>query len=128
MNKKEIEIKTEGVPLKSITELVPMQGGLKVMDEKRLKRLTENILQNGFIAPVFLWKDSIIDGHQRLKALGDLLKQGYSLIYKGKNVGDKVPYVIINAKDKKEAGKFILMYNSQYGQIKIGRASCRERV
>jgi 16S rRNA G966 N2-methylase RsmD len=114
---KQIEIRTEGLPLKRITEFIAMQGNLKIMDERRLKKLMENIIQNGFIAPVFIWQNNIIDGHQRLKALGMLIQQGYTLCYKGKNVEDKVPFIIINAKDRQEAAKFILTYNSQYGQM-----------
>jgi 16S rRNA G966 N2-methylase RsmD len=32
-------------------------------------------------------------------------------------VGDRIPYIVINAKDRQEAAKFILTYNSQYGQM-----------
>lgn len=112
-----IEIRTEGVPLKDITEFKELQGNLKIMDKNRLDRLMQNIISNGFIAPVFIWQGQIVDGHQRLKALNELFKQGYILTYKGKSVGNKVPFVTINAKDKTEAGKFILTYNSQYGEI-----------
>ena len=112
-----IQIRTEGLPMKKISEFVALQGGLKVMDERRLNKLIENIIQNGFIAPVFIWQGQIVDGHQRLKALSKLIEKGYALAYKGENVKDMVPYVTINAKDKQEAAKFILTYNSQYGQI-----------
>jgi 16S rRNA G966 N2-methylase RsmD len=114
---KTIEIRTEGLHLKPINEFVELQGNLKIMDEKRLNRLTENIIANGFIAPVFIWQNNIVDGHQRLKALAKLLQDGYTMSYKGKNVGNKVPFIMINAKDRQEAAKFILTYNSQYGQM-----------
>lgn len=113
---KVIDIKTEGLPMKEIKSFVGLQGNLKVMDEKRLNKLVSNIKQNGFIAPIFEWNGKVVDGHQRLKALGQLLKEGYLFRYK-QEVGCKVPYITINAKDKQEAAKFILTYNSQYGQI-----------
>lgn len=118
MNKeKQIEIRTEGLPMKKISEFIALQGNLKVMDQKRLDRLKENIIQNGFIAPIFVWQGQIVDGHQRIKALNELLSQGYNLFYKGKNVHSMVPFININANDRQEAAKFILTYNSQYGQM-----------
>jgi len=113
---KVIDIKTEGLPIKEIKSFIGLQGNLKVMDEKRLNKLITNIKQNGFIAPIFEWNGKVVDGHQRLKALGKLLEEGYLFRYK-EEVGCKVPYITINAKDKQEAAKFILTYNSQYGQI-----------
>lgn len=117
MEKKTIDIRTEGLPMKKITEFVALQGNLKVMDEKRIGKLMENIKKNGFIAPVFIWQNNIVDGHQRLKALERLLKDGYTMSYQGQDVGNMVPFIVINAKDRQEAAKFILTYNSQYGQM-----------
>jgi len=114
---KTIEIRTEGLPMKPIEEFVALQGNFKVMDDRREKSITENLIQNGFISPIFMWEGQILDGHQRIKALKKLLEQGYIISYKGQNVNNKIPYIIINAKDRTEAAKFILTYNSQYGQI-----------
>lgn len=112
-----IEIRTEGLPMKPINEFIEMQGGFKVMDDKREKKIMQNLIENGFISPVFMWQGQILDGHQRLRALSKLIADGYTISYKGDNVGNQVPYIIINAKDRQEAAKFILTYNSQYGQI-----------
>ena len=112
-----INIRTVGLPLKPINEFIALQGNLKIMDSARLNKLISNILQNGFISPIFIWQNQIVDGHQRIKALQVLLNTGYHLYHNGIDVNDMVPYIVIDAIDRTEAAKFILTYNSQYGQM-----------
>ena len=115
---KVINIKTENLPFKDIEELSGLQSeGFKVMDKNRLNRLQQNLIENGFISPLFIWGEYIIDGNQRLFALKSLIQQGYRLFYKDKDMGNKVPYISIQAKDRQEAAKFVLAYNSQFGEI-----------
>ena len=114
---KVIEIRTSNLPMKEISKFKEFQGGLKQCSGERLEKLKTNLTTHGFIAPIFLWKNNIIDGHQRLKAVKVLLAEGYKLMANGEWAGEQLPYVEIKAKNKKQAGQFILTYNSQYGQI-----------
>lgn len=63
----------------------------------------------GFTAPLFIWQDKILDGHQRKIALESLHYDGYTV--------PEIPYVEIDAKDEIEAKKILLTYISQYADV-----------
>jgi len=109
----EIKINVVGTKFKDLNEFENFQGDLKEISKQNLERLKESIKRNGFNAPIFIWKghNYILDGHQRIKAVKELIKEGYIL------KDNKLPYVEIEAKDKTQAGEMILSYNSQYGVI-----------
>ena len=91
----------------------PLQGDLKTLPEENLEKLKKSILEFGFKIPKFVWIDRghyyIIDGHQTKKALESLEKEGYTI--------PKIPYVEIEAKNRREAAKILLEINSRYGVI-----------
>jgi len=65
--------------------------------------------------PKFVWDSGdrlkIMDGHQTQKALSSLEDDGYSI--------PPIPFVLIEAKDEKEAAKKLLALDSRYGVINI---------
>ena len=102
-----------GTEIKKLSELKKFQGNLKKIGEDELQKLKNSILTDGFAAPIYVWGDEILDGHQRLHALSELKKKDYFL------ENDEVPVVRIKAPDKKTAAKLVLKYNSQYAEISI---------
>jgi DNA modification methylase len=68
----------------------------------------------GFSFPELVWKQGkhffIVDGHQRVRAIQQMLKEGYAL------KGGELPVSFTEAKNKKEAAKKIAMGTSQYGE------------
>jgi DNA modification methylase len=71
-------------------------------------------LDVGFSFPELVWKQGkhffIVDGHQRVRAIQQMLKEGYSL------KGGALPVSFTEARNKKEAAKKIAMGTSQYGE------------
>lgn len=108
---KKIEINCKGADLKSIEELKDFQGEIKKLTPENYQKLKNTILNNGFSAPVFIWihnnQNYVLDGHQRIKILIDLKKEGYTI--------PQVPVDYIYAKDKREAKKKLLSLASTYG-------------
>lgn len=104
----------EKIPFFDFDELSPLQGDLKDLDRENFGKLKNSILTRGFFVPLFLWKDpkggmKLLDGHQRMRVLGSLREDGFVI--------DKVPGVMINAANEKEAKEKILLITSAYGRI-----------
>lgn len=79
-------------------------------DPKRdVTKLKQAILKGGFSFPVIVWKNYVIDGAGRKKAIEELLKDGHEI--------KEIPYVEIEAKDLKEAKQKALEVSSQFGNI-----------
>lgn len=106
-----IKITCESSGLKSIEEIEAFQGDLKTIDDEDFKKLKKSIIKYGFSFPIFLWRDNILDGHQRLKAVTSLIEDGYKLD------GNLLPVDYIEAKDRKEAAEKLLLINSRYAKI-----------
>lgn len=98
------------VPLEN---LLPFQGELKTLSEVNYQKLKKQILDEGFCAPVFVWKNDgkyfLCDGHQRTITLNKMKAEGYKI--------PDVPAVEIQAKTKREAKKKLLSYVSQFGKV-----------
>jgi hypothetical protein len=98
-----------------IDDLVPMQGKLKVLPEEEYQKLRNEILDTGFAFPFYLWRNprtkkfGLIGGHQRLAACSRMREEGVLI--------PELPYVVVHAKDEKEARRRILQDISQYGQV-----------
>ena len=112
--KKEIHIAVKGTKLKKIEEFKEFQGNLKTLRESEKTKLKNSILENGFNAPLFTWlgHNFILDGHQRLIAVKELLEEGHTLKNKA------LPYIEIEAETREQAAGMVLTYNSQYGHMK----------
>ena len=106
--KKIIQINCTGTRYVPHTSLKAFQGNLKEMTEAAAEMFKKNILELGWVAPIFVWKDKnyILDGHGRLAVLQSLLEDGYTI--------GKLPVIDIKAKTKKQAGKILLALNAQY--------------
>lgn len=117
-------IKTELVEWK---KLVPFQpDNLKKTEPHKLQKLANSLCQNGFSMNFYVWeKDGqiyIIDGHSRHEVL-QLLESGaiYPNNPDGKEyavtIPEKLPCSFLHLKNKTEAKKAVLIYNSKYKNI-----------
>lgn len=90
-----------------------LQGDLKTLSEENLTKLCNSILKHGFFVPAFVWRSGddmwILDATQRYHALEALERQGYEI--------PLIPYIEIEAKDKKDAAEKLLQITSRYGTI-----------
>lgn len=101
------------LPTIDYRDVEPLQGNLKELDDENYQKLKNVLIKRGFTIPLFLWKDNdffyLLDGHQRQFVMTD------------QNMNDdgnyEVPYVLIEAKDIKEAKEQLLEITSQYGKI-----------
>jgi DNA modification methylase len=105
-----ISDKLKTLPLKKLSEIKDLQGNLKDLSETNFNKLKQSIEEHGFKFPFYVWFDKkgvcwTLDGHQRKRVI--------SSVY-----GDvEVPYIEVEAKDKKDAKKQILLISSQYGEV-----------
>lgn len=110
---KEIEIKCTGTDYLNIKQIDDFQGSLKKISKKNLANLKRRIIEDGFIAPIFVWKhegkNKIIDGHGRRFALLSLFEEGYTI--------PDIPVAFIEASDEADARKKLLAISSQYGEF-----------
>lgn len=86
-------------------------NGLKQKKDRDIGDLKNSILTIGFTIPMFIWVEGkfIADGAGRMLALELLEYEGYEI--------PDLPYVPIEAKNKKEAKRITLAISSQYGII-----------
>lgn len=98
------------LPLIDYRKCKPLQGDLKDLSEANYKKLKGVLEKRGFDVPLFLWKSGedyfLMDGHQRQRVMTREDMQPY-----------EVPYILIDAKDEKEAKSKLLEITSQYGTI-----------
>ena len=98
------------------TDIKEFQWNLKKEDnDESIRNLANRILKKGFSAPIFIWKNwnknSILDWHQRIKALNHLKTQKETL------QDDKIPVVYIEAETEQEAKDTLLEYNTSYSEF-----------
>jgi hypothetical protein len=96
-----------------------LQGDLKQLSPASLARLKESIRRNGLIDGFRVWKDRrgrvwILDGHQRRRAMAELESEGLRL-------PDLAPAQWLDCKSRAEAGEFVLLFSSQYGELDADR-------
>jgi site-specific DNA-methyltransferase (adenine-specific) len=117
-------LKTELVEWK---KLIPFQpDNLKKTEPHKLQKLANSLCENGFSMNFYVWeKDGqiyIIDGHSRQEVL-QLLESGaiFPKDPSGKEyqvtIPDKFPCSFLHLKNKAEAKKAVLIYNSKYKTI-----------
>lgn len=101
------------LPLVNSNDLEDLQGNLKDLTEKNYKRLKQSLETEGFIFPLFVWEDPYgngemysFDGHQRLRLIQREIPGGVML-----------PYIRVQADNREEAKKKLLLFNSQYGEV-----------
>ena len=110
---KSIRITCQGAATLPIEQLVEFQGNLKKLSKKNLEKLKARILEDGFNVPFFVWDHdgtfSLLDGHQRMRALTSLKADGYEI--------PALPVAYIEAADIADARKKLLAISSQYGEF-----------
>jgi hypothetical protein len=84
---------------------------LKDNNNRDVTKLKNSIINSGFTSPFYVWSDHryVIDGTGRHLALLELEKEGVDI--------PDLPFVAIEATNKKEALKLVLQVSSQHGQI-----------
>jgi 16S rRNA G966 N2-methylase RsmD len=111
--KKAVRIRCTAAATLPLDELTGMQGALKTLSPENEGKLRKQILEAGFRAPIFVWKDGkkhrILDGHQRLTVLTKLQKEGYNV--------PPLPVAYIEADNEKDAYRTVLSFASAYGQM-----------
>lgn len=105
-------IKTEFLNWKDLTPFQP--DNFKKTDPRKLKKLVESYKKNGKLNPFAVWEHKgkvyIIDGHATQEVFSIMESEGIS-------IPDKFPCIFLDLKDKKEAKKAVLVYNSHYRKI-----------
>lgn len=98
------------LPTIDYRKLKDLQGDLKELNDTSHQKLINSLTEFGFFIPFFVWRDGedcyIADGHQRTRVLKKAKARPYQL-----------PYVEIQAADRIEAKKKLLVISSQYGRI-----------
>lgn len=86
-------------------------NALKQKKDREVGDLKASILALGFSIPLFIWEKGkyLADGSGRLLALEMLEYEGYTI--------PPIPYVPLQAENKKEAKRLTLVISSQYGLI-----------
>jgi len=90
-----------------MAELQRFQGDFKSLHADQYAKLKQSIEEKGFFAPLFVWKEHILDGHQRLNVLE---KEGW-------DTDGGIPVVEIEAEDEQDAAEKLLLLSSTYGKI-----------
>jgi len=109
-----IKIACQGYTVVPLEELKDLQGNLKDLTEENYVKLRNSMTQYGFSFPVFMWIDTngtkwIIDAHQRLRTLRKMQQEGWTI--------PPLPADIIQAENRVEAKKKLLLLNSRFGQM-----------
>lgn len=110
MSRVEIKDRIEGLEFKTLEELIVFQGNLKELSKEGYEKLKNSLLVNDNIGIFYIWKNNILDGHQRVYTLLELKKTGIKM-------PEKWPCIKVRADSLKQAKKFILQYTSQHGRI-----------
>ncbi len=86
----------------------------KNISKEQIDKLKESFKNNGFKSPFYVWEDNnkiyCLDGHTRIPILKMLADEG-------EIIPDKLPANFISCKNKKDAKKSVLIYNSHYADI-----------
>jgi len=109
MQEKIIPVRCEVKDFLPLEQLEEFQGNLKELTESSFKKLKASMLKDGFHSPVFVWHNKILDGHQRLRVLRELTKEGYEL------EGGLIPVVKVKADNEAQAKRILLEIVSSYG-------------
>ena len=109
-----IDLKIEGqLEHIAVTDLEPLQGELKKLSDGNFNKLRSSMIEKGFKLSLHVWKNGginyLIDGHQRVHVLQQLVKEGYEV--------PAIPCVIVQARNYREAKETVLLAVSQYGKL-----------
>ena len=110
----DVIIKCEGSRRVPVEKLRPFQGNLKDLSRKNYTKLRGLIDTMGFSFPIFIWVDSdnnhwILDGHQRVRTLLRMKKEGYNV--------PNIPVADVSADSYEQAKKKLMAAVSGFGQV-----------
>jgi hypothetical protein len=109
----QVVVRCQGAGLLEMESLEPFQGDLKSLSDREYQKLRGRILDNGFTAPIHVWrhggKNFMLDGHQRLRTLQKLKAEGFSV--------PAIPVDFIEADSYARAKRILLSHASQYGKV-----------
>jgi len=118
---KNIIVKVVAHTVIPLSDIRPFQGDLKKLSKTNFNKLRGEILEDGFNFAPHLWKCDkwfyILDGHQRIYVLSQLLNQGYNLVTPEGEVLSGIPANLIHAEDINEAKRKVLQSISTYGKV-----------
>lgn len=102
------------LPVADYRDLVELQPeSFKDLSDINFEKMRASMEQHGFIYPFFVWVNKgtkyILDGHQRKRVLSVVAPEGL-----------EVPYIVIEAKNKKDAAEKLLAADSRYGKRTAG--------
>lgn len=106
----DVKIKCKGSNTLNIHELLEFQGNLKTLSDKNYTKLKNILLKYGFCEPITVYKNYVLNGHQRLYTLKKMIEEGY-------NINPEIPVSEVKAKNKEEAKKLILSLTSNFGKM-----------
>ena len=102
-------------------QLFAFQGDLKKLSEENFNKLRSKILESGFNFSPHVWSTDkgyfILDGHQRIHVLKQLIKQGYEMRDSDGDLLEGVPCNIVEADSIEDAKDKVLQAVSQYGKL-----------
>lgn len=109
MSKKIIVKNPSKLPTIAFAELKTAyeSNALKDAKTRELGKLKGSIKRSGFRFPIFIWEKFVVDGAGRIAALSMLEYEGYEI--------PAIPYVVIDAANKKDAMQGVLEASSQFG-------------
>lgn len=100
------------LPTLDYRDMNELQGDLKTLEKENFTRLQNTLVDDGQLAPFYLWFDSkegkywIVDGHQRK-----------SIFMFNRITPYERPYILIPGENINEAKKALLEISSQYGTV-----------
>lgn len=107
-------IKTEKIEWRKMVRFQPKN--LKKLTDEQRKKLKTSLRKNKFSAPFYVWHNKgeiyVIDGHYRMMVMLEMEKQENDI-----EIPDKLTANFIEIKNKNEAKKLVLVYNSHYPTI-----------
>ena len=93
----------------------PQNEELRAITPERMQSLKDSIVKKGFYEPILVWKKGgfVLAGNQRLKAVKELIEEGYELVTPdGKK--NELP-VVIEDVDEKMALQILHQANNHHG-------------
>lgn len=97
----------------NLDDLRVIQGQLKALSEENFAKLKNQIIDEGFSFPCFVWEHNglynLLDGTHRYLTLVKLKQEGYEI--------PLIPVVKIEARDLSHAKKKLLAVTSSYAKI-----------
>jgi hypothetical protein len=106
----EIRIRCDVKDHLPLGSFVNLQGNLKSLSTENYQKLRKHILELGFTAPIFVWNNKILDGHQRLKTVQQMVSDRELSC-------SHLPIVNINAENEDEARRMLSGFVSQFGRV-----------